>query len=226
MKNIYIFIILLVTFFLFSVGVINIQKPPSYFVNYLMQTKLDLEEANNLAIPEQLRSDFKKHLIAESNMKTYFILEHINNKSHYYFDKIEDKPEKTQINYVDFYKDFSKKESYVTGGMIGDAAIKETFPKWIYQKDTLNILGYDCQKALLIQKNDTLTAWYASDIPIFDGPEHYAGLPGLILKYETNKQTVTATDITPITNKDFKVEIPEFKNFINEKEFRNKIKSN
>lgn len=191
-----------------------------------MLNKLNLEEANNAVIPEQFRADFKKYLIAESKMKTYFILEHIENKSYYYFDKVEHKPKKTEIGYVDFYKDFTKKVTYVTGGMIGDVAIKETFPKWIYQKDTSNILGYDCQKALLIEKGDTLEAWYTLDIPIFDGPEHYAGLPGLILKYETNRKTVTATDVTPITNKDFKVEIPEFKNFINEKEFRNKVKSN
>ncbi|MFK7950742.1 MAG: GLPGLI family protein [Saprospiraceae bacterium] len=219
MKYIYIITILL----LFSFNVLDISSK-SYSITYMEKEKLNLKDAENPVIPERFREDFKKMMIKESKKNTFFTLNYSNNKSLYKFDRVENLPEKSVVHYVDFYKDFTKKEIYVTGGMIGDAAIKETFSKWIYQKDTSNILGYDCQKAILIQKNnDTLTAWYASDIPIFDGPEHYAGLPGLILKYETNRKTVTATDITEITNENFKVEIPEFKNFINEKEFRNKI---
>ncbi|HHB78939.1 MAG TPA: GLPGLI family protein [Saprospiraceae bacterium] len=86
-----------------------------------------------------------------------------------------------------FYKDFLKgtihiidmKNDSTTATEIG----MEGFGEWRILSDTTTILGHLCKKAVL-EKNgkSTLSAWYALDIPIMDGPEQYFGLPGLILK--------------------------------------------
>jgi len=86
-----------------------------------------------------------------------------------------------------FYKDFSKgtihiidmKNDSMTATQIG----MEAFSGWRILQDTMTILDHLCKKAVL-EKNGKpgLSAWYALDIPIMDGPEQYFGLPGLILK--------------------------------------------
>ncbi|MFT6150295.1 MAG: GLPGLI family protein [Saprospiraceae bacterium] len=222
--KIIIFSSIVTVIFLLSFGSKN-TATQSYFVTYLMEYKLDLKATKSLAIPNSLRQDFEEYLIAESEMKTYFTLEHIKNKSLYQFDKVENPPKKREIeNYPFFYKDFTKKEIYITGGLIDVGAVKEQFIIWTYQKDTISILGYNCQKAIYVEENDTTIAWYAKDIFILDGPEHYAGLSGLILKIETNERTMTATDVIKIKNEELKVEIPIFKQIINGSDFKRKIK--
>nr|WP_319399686.1 GLPGLI family protein [uncultured Carboxylicivirga sp.] len=44
--------------------------------------------------------------------------------------------------------------------------------------------GYTCNKASLLFKGRTYTAWYTPEIPISDGPYKFKGLPGLIVKIE------------------------------------------
>ena len=53
---------------------------------------------------------------------------------------------------------------------------------WEIGEKTEMIAGYQCIEATMIRNNGTkVTAWYAPDIPINDGPHFYWGLPGLIL---------------------------------------------
>lgn len=54
-------------------------------------------------------------------------------------------------------------------------------PQWQMSNERTTILGMECMKATC---NDTVTAWYAIDIPISDGPDIYWGLPGLILRLD------------------------------------------
>lgn len=54
--------------------------------------------------------------------------------------------------------------------------------KWeLLEGDTL-IMNHPCQKAVCDYHGRTWTAYYATDIPISDGPWKLCGLPGLILK--------------------------------------------
>jgi GLPGLI family protein len=56
-------------------------------------------------------------------------------------------------------------------------------PIWkIYNKETKDISGYKCVKAITKINNRTYTAWFTYDIPISDGPYKFKGLPGLVLK--------------------------------------------
>lgn len=53
----------------------------------------------------------------------------------------------------------------------------------------------------------TVTAWYAPQIPINNGPDNYQGLPGLILEVHDGKLTIICSKI--VLNPEEKVEIAE-----------------
>lgn len=59
---------------------------------------------------------------------------------------------------------------------------------WEIMPDTMNILGYTCQKAVCQWRGREYTAWFAADIPTRDGPYKFCGLPGLIMKVEDSEQ--------------------------------------
>lgn len=61
-------------------------------------------------------------------------------------------------------------------------------PKWRIMNEIRDILGHMCMKAVTEDslRNQKITAWFASDIPVSTGPEEQFGLPGLVLAYEVN----------------------------------------
>lgn len=58
---------------------------------------------------------------------------------------------------------------------------------WEITEDTMNLLGFTVQKALLNYGGRRWEAWFAPKIPISDGPYKFMGLPGLILKMNDTK---------------------------------------
>lgn len=68
---------------------------------------------------------------------------------------------------------------------------------WQLGDSTKNILGYDCKIAETDYHGRHWTAWFATDIPLQDGPWKLCGLPGLILEaYESDGLfSFTATGI-------------------------------
>ncbi|ASZ12981.1 GLPGLI family protein [Chitinophaga pendula] len=63
---------------------------------------------------------------------------------------------------------------------------------WDVTKETAVVNGFKCLKAMLKNSPD-VAAWFAPDIPIGNGPGIYYGLPGLVIKVQTNyDETITA----------------------------------
>lgn len=58
---------------------------------------------------------------------------------------------------------------------------------WKLEPVKKTIKGIEVQKATLDFGNRNWIAWYAKDIPIFDGPYKFSGLPGLIIEIEDIK---------------------------------------
>ncbi len=58
---------------------------------------------------------------------------------------------------------------------------------WEISDEKQDILGYVCQKATCDFGGRTWTAWFATEIPINEGPWKLRGLPGLILKAEDSE---------------------------------------
>ena len=75
---------------------------------------------------------------------------------------------------------------------------------WEITNQTKIIGGYKCYKAVATEKlysrqdhyyYKKVIAWFAPSIPLNFGPKYYKGLPGLILKIERDKFTITATKL-------------------------------
>jgi len=59
---------------------------------------------------------------------------------------------------------------------------------------------YVCMKATMNLEGDTVTAWFAPELPVPAGPAEYYGLPGIVLAVERLGETVlmaTSIDLTP-----------------------------
>ena len=70
--------------------------------------------------------------------------------------------------------------------------------QWEIQSDTMTILSFLCQKATTTFRGREFEAWFAAEIPVFNGPWKFHGLPGLILKVsdKDNEFRFECVDIT------------------------------
>jgi GLPGLI family protein len=92
-------------------------------------------------------------------------------------------PHKRMKTYV--YKNYPKGKITVTDGLsLQDYVYEDDLnaQDWQIQDSIKNILGYPCQKAKCNFRGRQWTVWFASDIPVSDGPWKLGGLPGLIME--------------------------------------------
>ena len=91
-------------------------------------------------------------------------------------------------NNIRYYSKFADELSYY------DEPLDEM--QWEICDSTANIIGYDCIQAKTDYHGRTWTAWFTTDIPLPFGPWKFHGLPGLIIKTESdNGISYTATGI-------------------------------
>ncbi|OIQ22514.1 MAG: GLPGLI family protein [Flavobacterium sp. MedPE-SWcel] len=65
----------------------------------------------------------------------------------------------------------------------------------------------------------TITAWYAPEIPISQGPENYWGLPGLILEVSDGKTTILCSKIVLNTKEKAEIKAPKKGKKVSQSEF-------
>lgn len=63
--------------------------------------------------------------------------------------------------------------------------------EWQILPEKEKILGYSAQKATTILYKRKWTVWFTTEIPIQDGPYLFQGLPGLIIKAEDEKKSIS-----------------------------------
>ena len=69
--------------------------------------------------------------------------------------------------------------------------------KWKITGEQKQVGSYLCQKATFQDSTENIVAWFTPMIPVAAGPNHYNGLPGMILHMDFDEGTrqITATDI-------------------------------
>lgn len=76
---------------------------------------------------------------------------------------------------------------------------------WRIMNEVKEVANYICMKAVCKDtiKDQNITAWFATDLPVSAGPERYYGLPGIILEISVNDGDVTyiaqKIDLKPLT---------------------------
>ena len=92
------------------------------------------------------------------------------------------------------YKNYPEGRMTVTDGLIlQDYCYVDSLHTqiWTMCDSTREVLGYACQQATADFRGRHWTAWFATDIPVSDGPWKLGGLPGLILEaYDEGQQHV------------------------------------
>ncbi len=71
---------------------------------------------------------------------------------------------------------------------------------WKLDPSRKKIGEYICMKATMKMEGDTVTAWFAPELPVPAGPAEYYGLPGIVLAVERLGETIlmaTSIDLTP-----------------------------
>lgn len=88
------------------------------------------------------------------------------------------------------FKDFKLKKSKQREFIIDRSfIITDTITnyKWSLTNESTKINGFDCFSANTLDLfENKVTAWFTSDIPISNGPGDFHGLPGLIVRIETD----------------------------------------
>ena len=125
------------------------------------------------------------------------------------------------------YKDFSAGYIYRFAFFLDKGtAIRDSISGFMYwdlgdAADTV-IAGFHCRSATgwFMGRNgkSEVRAWYAPQIPVMDGPDIYAGLPGLIMKLETGTFTYEAIDVR-VGGDTATIEIPTAQNYITTKAY-------
>ncbi|UOH77793.1 GLPGLI family protein [Ornithobacterium rhinotracheale] len=220
------------------------ESTENLIVHYQSLVKIDLDKALSKIPPQKraeveamLRDESKNGISIDYTLKTngkqsvYQIVEKIDNS------QSEGGQIANMIRQNDsspYYKNIAKGyyvvqfnitglPNYITKDSLG------TF-NWKITREKSQILGYEVRKAIGEKEGQKIIAWYAPKLNIKDGPAHISGLPGLILKTESELPkmgatlTITATKIKISTTK-IEINEPTKGIFVTEKELNEKIKA-
>lgn len=146
--------------------------------------------------------------------------------------------------------DALEQKEFMTRQFLIQGEEDEEKPKWKMTTEQKEILGYKCQKAILIppkkdttqQENkdrrgwgnteSTTEAWFTMQIPVSVGPEKYKGLPGTILELKNDfknrrgggTRTITATKVDLRALEGNEIEKPSKGKKVTREEFREIVK--
>jgi len=111
------------------------------------------------------------------------------------------KPPKPSLKslYIDFQEESKTAlQEFMTREFLVESKLENK--GWKLDPTRKKIGGYVCMKATMNLDGDTVTAWFAPEIPVPAGPSGYYGLPGIVLAVERLGETIlmaTFIDLTP-----------------------------
>lgn len=121
------------------------------------------------------------------------------------YEDSEEKAERSQEGGYDWRKEtffikrnFTKNTVQEAYEMFGKTYIVEDSLgtlEWKIQNELKEVAGHICMKASIEDtvKKQQIVAWFAQDIPLNAGPEHFHSLPGMILEIDVNDGAMLIT---------------------------------
>jgi GLPGLI family protein len=110
-----------------------------------------------------------------------------------------------QVESLEIFYDFDKNKKieqveFMTRLFIIESELESV--AWKITGKQKKVMDYVCMGAELQEGEDTITAWFSSEIPISAGPGKYRGLPGVILGIEKNDVVVSLATSIDFENSD------------------------
>jgi GLPGLI family protein len=186
---------------------------------------------NNEEIPAHIKSEVMQ-LYANAQPETYKL----------YFNEEESFFKHIQILNVDGGYNigskagtssyYSNKDKVIEYNILG-YILKQPL-KWKITSETKVIGKYNCFKAeatetLMSRKGHTyekeIEAWFAPELTIPFGPQHFSGLPGLVLEVSRDDYSIVATKIDLNPNEEIKIKRPKESRIISQEEANAFIKA-
>ena len=166
--------------------------------------KLDIElpenvKAMNISIPKESTSKKVLHFNGQESVYTnYDSNDQKQEFSPSEGEKIEIRMQAPQyVCYKNLDKNSMKEQKEIMGKLF---LVEDQTKKlgWKMTGKQKKVLDYLCQEATTTDGEDTISAWFTSQIPVSNGPGSYGQLPGMILEVSVNdgKQLITASEIT------------------------------
>ena len=192
MKHFFLFFLLYATFNVHSqVTVINtsmLNTPRETLDSAYLKISYSLQIVQDVTKPEQTETD-EMLLLAGKSISQFFSYARFQADSllrtllpEQAIEAVKNQ-KRGKFSY-DIYKNYPNGSITTTDRIaMSDYKYEEPYEKqnWEIAEDTLNILGYTCQKATCTFRGRNYIAWFTTDIPISNGPWKFTGLPGLIL---------------------------------------------
>lgn len=127
----------------------------------------------------------------------------------------------TIIDQIDiFYRNFKDKKTTNQTSILSKTFLiheDETDFNWQISSETQVIAGYKCKKATSSFEQG-LEAWFTNEVPINAGPKTYSGLPGLIIKVNSEYLAIEATDVD-VSDNPIKIKVPSKGKKVSRKKF-------
>ncbi len=156
--------------------------------------------------PEFIKVNYRSFLLDEREEYGCFLYEETtlitNSLKSFYYEKARDTIIQTismgemdnsssTYNYT-YFKDFEKKQIFFNRdyGLKKIIIDSTNVIKWEVNNNQKKVMGYNCQEATGVFRGRAYKAYFLKDIPISNGPFKFDGLPGLILKVQSDDGSV------------------------------------
>ena len=136
---------------------------------------------------------------------TLYLLKTNGINSEYKYNKNYPEGSSSRLMDLRYFKNIIMGETIISDfldvNLIGTVMNSYTKDSWKIYKDTTYIKGIKVLKASNFDKyNNQITAYYAPDLTINEGPAEFNNLPGLIIKLETVTQIIELVEYQVINN--------------------------
>lgn len=173
--------------FVFSFLCFHLITAQKVILTYKLDYKIDtLQKNTNTELFTLIISDSISKFISNNQIQRDSIVNTLKNNPNQIFSAFSNvsKVPKTKFSF-EIIKNFQTKvinfrEQIYTNNYQYIENMKDFY--WTLSNESKEINEYHCKKATIHYAGRDYIAWYTTEIPIFDGPYKFSGLPGLIIE--------------------------------------------